>query len=142
MTPTTAASPTGKSFMISPSTSPSQKEVDAALKYIRSKSACKKIPSSPKSVVRDCEEKCDYRETTHYPSTSSQQIPSSVYISSHSTLESDTQWIPCFDLNESSPARVMTEWLRLSFTSQVSSKHIRRDISSLNTDSISMDEDS
>jgi len=137
MTPTTAAIPTGKSFMmmtspsnqLSPSTSPSRKEVDAALKYILSKSACKKIPSSPKSVVRDCEEKCDYRETT-----------SSAYNSSHSTLESDTQWIPCFDLNESSPARAMTEWLRLSFTSQVSSKHIRRDISSLNTDSISMDE--
>jgi hypothetical protein len=84
-------------------------------------------------VVRDCGEKCDYRETTH---------PSSAYNSSHSTLESDTQWIPCFDLNESSPARAMTEWLRLSFTSQVSSKHIRRDVSSLNTDSISMDEDS
>lgn len=115
--------------------SPSRKEVDAALKYILSKTTSKKgdIASSPTSIVIPMKELDDKRN--YYPSMTCETIPSRSEMTHSSFMGPDPQRTSCFDLTESYPAQVMTEWLRLSFSSQVSFKHNHGDGSKTDVDS-------
>lgn len=128
----------------SPPATPTRQEVDAALKYIRSKTtSCKKdnISTSPTSaIIQVYDDKS--KDVIHPPFTAEYIAPRSRNI--HSSEDPDDRWNPCFDLPESSPTRVMSEMLRLAFTSQVSSKYISREESLLNTDTetMSAEEDS
>jgi hypothetical protein len=110
----------------SPST-PTRTEVDAALQYILRKTSSKSdaILSSPMSVIRQVsEDKSDYEV---YPASSAKEyIKWSKHIQSNE--EPDVRWNPIFDLPESSSIRVMSDMLRSAFTSQVSSKHINREL--------------
>jgi hypothetical protein len=109
----------------SPST-PTRTEVDAALQYILRKTSSKSDAIlSPMSVIRQAsEDKSDYEV---YPSSSAKEyIKWSKHIQSNE--EPDVRWNPIFDLPESSSIRVMSEMLRSAFTSQVSSKHINREL--------------
>jgi len=120
---------------------PRPKEVDAALKYILGKTK-PDITSSPKRVISEPTEKSDQESPRitqyHSPSQMDENVVSRNILSSDVIADfPSTTTVQDYPRNpNNSPAQVMGDWIRLSFSSQVFFK----DTSS--SESMTIEEDS